>query len=182
MAKVKISGVQAVEANIKATFDKVIKSKAMKNEIGEFMVQRIQAEARRTKPLNEDRSFPQLTENTVNRRKRLATVNNTQATFKPSRSNLTFTGQLIDAIFYRINSSNEVVIDVRSSRRDPIQGIRGSALESPPTNKALQEELIGRGFLLYSAEGIKSEPRIMSRINNIVKKFVRRAIKVNFNS
>ncbi len=46
------------------------------------------------------------------------------------------------------------------------------------TNKELDEELRSRGFVLYTAKGIDDNPRIANRINAIVRKQLRRAIKV----
>lgn len=181
MGKVNIKGIPELEKNIEKTFDKVVRSQQMKNEIGQFTVGRIQAEARRARPLNKQRAFPNLKDSTVNIRESRANFNTTHPTFKPSRSNLTFTGQLIDAIVYGLLDKGRIQIEVADTFRDPVITASGD-LEGGNTNKEVDADLRRRGFVLFSKAGIDSEPRILRRINNIAKKFVRRAIKVNFGS
>lgn len=210
MAKVKINGIAELEADIRSTFKKVRESQQMLKEVGEFTSARIKAEARRGKPLNGTRSFPPLKETSVIIRESLSRTNETHITYKAGRSNLTFTGQLIDAIRYMVTGT-KVSIDIEDSARAPYRtrdrlskkelgGLRNSIgnlkatskfvaktrttgqLTPPPTNKELDRDLRRRGFVLYTAKGIESDDHVLRRINNIVKKFVRRAIKVNFGS
>lgn len=208
MAKVSLKGIPELERQIEATFKKVRESQQMRMEVGEFLRDRLQAEARRGKPLNDSRSFPPLKETSIAIRDALAETNDTHPTFKPQRSNLTITGQLINAIEY-ILTSTTVRIEVLNTAREPyrqrgrlstkgLNSIRQSIGNlkasskfvaktrvsgrdlTPPLNSELSQELRRRGFVLYTAKGIESDDRVMNRINNIVKKFVRRAIKINF--
>jgi hypothetical protein len=182
MAKVNIRGLVALEKNIENTFTKVRESKQMRKDIGEFVVGRIKAEARRTKPLNDSRSFPGLKDSSKSIRKYLAALNPTHPTYKATRSNLTLTGQLINAIVYRLTGKSVLVIEVEDSIRDPYIKNRKGEIGDVKTNREVDKDLRKRGFVLYTAKGIDSEPRVGKRINNIVKKYVRRAIKVNFGS
>lgn len=179
MAKAILKGLPEVEKNIELTFKKVTENKQMRREIGEFVVGRIQGEARRGRPLNDRGSFPPLKESTKAIREALASDNPTHPTFSVNRSNLTFSGQLIDNIVFELGRT-VIEIFVDNTRRRPIKG--RSQAENMKTNKEVDAELRKRGFVLYTAKGIDSEPRVGKRINNIVKKFVRRAIKVNFGS
>lgn len=179
MAKVNLRGIPEIEKRINQTFKKVTENKAMKKEIGEFLVGRIQGEARRGKPLNEKRSFPPLKDSTKAIREALASKNPTHPTFSVNRSNLTFSGQLIDNIVFEV-SKRIITIFVDNTRRFPIVGADEES--NRKTNREVDKELRKRGFELYTAKGIDSEPKILKRINNIVKKVVRRAIKVNFDS
>ena len=208
MSKVKITGIPEVEKKIRETFKKVRESEQMLRDIGEFTSERIKAQARRGKPLNDDKTFPALKKTSVAIRETLAETNSTHPTFKPSRSNLTITGQLIDAIKYYVKKKI-VFIDIEDSPRTPyrtrgrlsskgLKSIRKSIgnLKAtskfvaktkttgqdspPPTNKELDADLRTRGFILYTAFGIESDESVMKRINGIVKSYVRRAIKINF--
>lgn len=180
MAKVRIKGIAAVERNIEQTFEKVRSSKQMRNDIGEFVVGRVQLEARRAKPLNDTRSLPDLKDSTKGIRKGLEKLNPTHPTYKANRSNLTFTGQLIDAVTWLIGKPGVIEIEVEDSLRTPIQTKSGPG--DRESNKDVDADLRKRGFVMYTARGIRSEPKVLKRINNIVKKFIRRAIKVNFES
>ena len=179
MAKVKLKGLGGIEKNIEKTFGKVRTSRAMRDDIGQFLVERVKAEARRAKPLNDTRSFPNLKESTKEIRKALAKTNQTHPTYKANRSNLTLTGQLIDAIIYKLKSGAVISLEIDNNLRRPY--VRKNKKPEPAkTNKQIDKELRERGFELYTAKGIDSEPRILKRINGIVRKYVRRAIKVNF--
>lgn len=188
MAKVKITGIPLIEKNIRETFNKVRVSKALRKEIGAFVIGRLKGEARRSKPLNSTRSFPALRNVSVIIREDLAEQNPTHPAFKPDRSNLTFTGQLIDSIRFLL-TSDAVLIEVPNTKRKKlskkgviIESEINSGLRPARTNKEVDKRLRKRGFRLYTAKGIESEPRILKRINGITKKFIRRAIKVNFGS
>lgn len=179
MAKVNITGIPEIEKKIEETFGKVTENKQMRKEIGEFVVGRIQGEARRGKPLNDSGTFPPLKESTKIIRQSLATKNPTHPTFSVNRSNATFSGQLIDSIVFELGKT-VIQIFVDNTRRIPIVGAKDA--DNNKTNKEVDKDLRRRGFFLYTAKGIDSNARIGKRINNIVKKFVRRAIKVNFDT
>ena len=179
MAKVSIKGIPAVEKEIKKVFGKVTQGRQMRKDIGDFVVTRIQAEARRGKPLNENRSFPPLKDSTKAIRESLSSKNPTHPTFSVNRSNATFSGQLIDSIVFKLGKT-VISIFVENTRRSPIVGATDKS--NNKTNRQVDKDLRERGFEIYTAKGIDSEPRIKKRINNIVKKFVRRAIKVSFGS
>ena len=184
IAKVKITGIPELEKRIEETFGKVRESRQMRTEVGEFLVERIKGEARRGKPLNDDRSFPELRSVTQIIREDLAQQNATHPTFKVERSNITFTGQLVDSLRYLL-LDKKIVIEVPNTRRRKLKS-KGVIVESQIgirpalTNKEVDRNLRRLGFDFYTAEGIESEERVLRRINNILKKFVRRAIKINF--
>lgn len=156
----------------------------MRTEVAEFLVTRIRAEARRGRPLNDDRTFPPLRSVTKIIREELAQQNRTHPTFKLERSNITFTGQLVDSLRYILDST-KIIIEVPNTRRRKLKQkgiIVESAIGQRPaiTNKEVDRNLRRLGFDFYTAKGINSEDKVLARINGIVKKFVRRAIKINF--
>ena len=177
MAKVSVKGIPAIEKKIEKTFEKVARNNAMRKDIGDFVTGRIQLQARRGKPLNDTGAFPPLKDSTKAIRESLASKNPTHPTFNVNRSNLTFSGQLIDSIVYELGKT-VITIFVENTRRFPIIGQDKES--NNKRNKEVDRELRKRGFFLYTAKGIDSEPKVIKRINNIVKKFVRRAIKANF--
>ena len=177
MASAKLKGVEEVIKNIQETFRKTRESRQMNEEIGKFVRTRLRAEIRRRKPLNNTRSFPELKESTKNIRASRSKNTSTHPTFSENRSNITFSGQLVDAINFEVERGGKVVLRVDSTRRQPT--FPGEEIK---TNKEVFDDLASRGFVAYTATGIEREPRILQRINSIVKQFLRRAIKVNFGS
>jgi len=183
MARVKIHGLGAVQKKIEETFDRVKSSRQMNNEIGMFVQERIKAQIRRGKPLNDTGKFPKLGKGTVKWRRKLAEFNKTHAVFKDVRSNTTITGQLVNAIKYLLEGQGIISIGVKNNRRVPYVIDKNGKLEKPVlTNLEVQTNLKQLGFILYTAKGLDKAPIIGKRINNIVKKYIRRAIKVNFGS
>lgn len=77
-------------------------SKAVREEIAEFSVDRMKRMARSGKSISMQASFPGLKEATISFRKSLAKYNKTHSLFKASRSNLTIVGELIDSLKYKI--------------------------------------------------------------------------------
>jgi hypothetical protein len=181
LAKVKIRGIEAIQSKIEKMFGDVRTGEQMRNEVGTFVVSKIQLEARRRKPLNDDRAFPELSPKSKGIRKYLGAYNILHPAFKADRSNLTLTGQLIDAITYRLNSTF-FTIEVKNDSREPYLINKKLESSEPITNKQVDANVRALGFELYTASGIKSDPKVMRRIQSILKKYVRRAIKVNFGS
>ena len=147
----------------------------MNTEIGKFLVSRIQLEARRAKPLNNSRSFPSLKSITKQHRDYLKKFNSTHGAFKSGRSNLTFTGQLIDAITFKVKKGL-VEIFVEKSSRTPYKTGPNSTAKGTPNNNKLAEILGKIGFVFMTKKGLESDPQIRKRVNNIVRRFLRRSL------
>ena len=177
MARVRFNSKRATQ-DLLRRFNKVKENKQLQKDIGEFIVARIKAEARRGRPLNDSRKFKPLKSLTIASRKRLAQFNKTHPTFSPRKSNLTFTGQLIDAVDYEVKD-NDIFILVADSQRSPIRTGPNSRQRKTPTNQRLQQFLIdiSKSFAIFTGKGLKSEPRIAKRVKSIVLRFLRRSLR-----
>lgn len=182
MAKVNIKfDDKAFSARVEQTFQKVKRSKQMQTQIGEFLVKRIRAEAKRGKPLNKTRSFPKLKESSVKNRERLSKLNPTTKPFRPNFSNTSLTGQLLDSISH--TPTKDFVVIAPSGRRHPYVINNQGGFEKlkrgvNATNKDLAKTLAKIDFIIFDSETIKNEDKILKRIRSIVIKFLRRALKV----
>ena len=176
---VKFNSQKAAE-DLFAKFEKVKVNKQMNKEICTFLEARIRGEARRGKPFNNNRSFKSLESLTIENRNRLKAFNKTHPSFAPAKSNLTFTGQLIDAIICVFNGKANV-ISVNNSARKPYKTGPSSSQKNPPTNAKLYEYLldISSGFSLFTKKGIESDDKVFKRIKSIVLKTLRRSLKVS---
>jgi len=178
MAKVKVRFDQAAAVDrVLKVFKKVKQNKQMNKEIGEFVTDRIRFEARREKPLNNSRKFPNLKDSTIENRRRLAKFNATHPSFTPPKSNATITGQLLEAVLYRV-FRGAVEIFVSDKPRTPYRTGPSSRQKKVITNKEVDEFLRIIGFNIFTAKGINSDPKITKRINTIVKRTLRRALAI----
>jgi hypothetical protein len=180
--KVKFDSVAASKKLEMQFKDKVKFNRQMNEEIGEFLVQRIRSEARRGRPLNKSRRFPNLKSSSVRSRDRLSRFNKTGGPFRPSLSNLTLTGQLLDSIKFEFARAKGVIEVFARGKRKPYKtGPQRSARKTPISsrNEILDAELRKKGFKAFTPQGIKAESRITKRINNIVKRFLRRSLGVS---
>lgn len=179
MAKVKVQfDAEAFSARVRQTFLKVKTNKELQSKIGEVVVKRVQGEARRKRPLNNSGTFPTLRKATVANRKRLAKYNTTHPTFSERRSNLSFTGQLIDAVGYKTGRDAVEVLVEDTSRKPYVTGKDGQRAKKTPDNNELAGFLRDKGFQLFSAKGIRESKGISKQIRNQVLLFLRRALKV----
>jgi len=176
MPTVKFKNLKKVENSIRSLFGKFIESKQMKQEIGEFVVKRIQFEARRGKPLNDTRSLPDLSPATQSIRKYLQAYNITHPAFRPKKSQLTLTGQLIDAISHTFTQSG-LKIRVMDTLRQPYILNRKLEMGEVETNSSVDRDLRRRGFYMFTARGVEGDERVMKRVRAIVRKFFRRQLR-----
>lgn len=165
-----------ITQRVRDIFDKVASNKDLQNQIGEFVVERIKAEARREQPVNKGRSFPGLKQATIANRRRLGKLNTTQKTFKAERSNLTLTGQLIDAVTFE-GKNKTIRIFVEATKRIGYKTSKKSKESNPPDNAKLDSFLRAKGFKLFTAQGVKEFEPIPKRVKALTLRFLRRALK-----
>lgn len=172
--KVKDPGVfLRLESKLKDSFRKVIANKEMLNEVGEFAAERIRFQARTAKPLNSNAKFPSLKPSTIKSREYIAKHNQTHETYGASRSNLTITGQLLNAIKHKVVSAGVVAIELVGNHRGYKSG-SGQTGRSV-ANSDIAGWLADKGFVIFD-ESIQDNKTIKARLRSIVLRYVRRAI------
>jgi len=179
VAKVTINR-KALQLRIESVVNEAIDNPSYLKEVAEFTVSRIRGFARNSKPLqgkDEPGKFPKHKDPpTPQIRRALAKYNKTHPAFSAKRTNLTFTGQLIEAVTYAITGRrSEIKIFVDDSSRTPVKRKDGSVIESgEKTNKAVYEKLLSRDssyrFLGLDKKGI-------DRIKAITLKYLRSVLK-----
>ena len=183
MAKVNVNfNEKKFALTVRQTFQKVKQSKQLQNEIGQFLSDRIKAEAKRGTPLNRRRKYPALKQTSIEQRKRLGDLNPTGRPFRPSFSNTTLSGQLLNSITFKAGRDSvtigpqgrrkPLVISSKGTREKLIRGVNA-------TNQELAVTLAKIGFVIFDAQTIQNESKIVSRLKNITLKFLRRALKVS---
>jgi hypothetical protein len=169
--KLKTESVNKLSDDVKTLFNKVITNKQMLNEIGEAVVTDIQVKTKKGYSIPNNSTFKALSRKWINRRTKLADVNPVDEAFAPAKSNLTFTGELLKSIIFTI-SKGKLEFDFEDTHA-PYNNTNG--------------ELIGGGSLNSEiAQGMKEQGRpffglsraVKLKANSIVKKFMKRALKV----
>lgn len=170
MAKVTIDTKKVIDA-VRSVFDNVKKDKTTQQQIAKFVVDRIVALARtgKTAGSGERKDLPKLSKSYRDYRKTQRAQEKAQSPFfKPgsSKSNLTFTGQLLESISFEITQDKIKVFFKNTSRSD-----------SKETNDKIYEYLLEKD-IGYSILGLDDAGK--ERIRRIVVDLLRKEIKSRF--
>jgi len=99
---------KAYSAVIKKRIRAIVKSSGVQKEIQGYY-----------RETSRKRRFRVITEETIDRRKKMSQYNKTHGDYSPRRSNLTFSGQLIDSIKAYVRTSKDVIELIPTGRRKP---------------------------------------------------------------
>ena len=156
-------------AEIKAKVNRASANKEFEKLIGEFITKRIRSRARKSQPLNDTWHFPNLKPSTIKARAAL-TKGGRHPAFSPARSNLTISGQLLDAVsFARIDSTSFLIFVAPTERK--------LELGDPPNNQKLAGFLEKLGFVIFTKKGIRLDRKIPRRIKQILLRFLRKELR-----
>jgi hypothetical protein len=138
-----------VEESVRRIFNKVMNNKVMLKEVGETAITDIQFQTRRGKSIPLGGKFTALGKKWVKEREKIELATPTHAAYETRRSNLTITGQLLDAMVAKPGIPAKVTIQfegthfpyvanylthyirragkrVQRINRGPVQGFRSS--------------------------------------------------------
>lgn len=129
-------------------------SRELLAEIGETVV-RMNAKNARTGKASDGSSFPPLSQKWKQQRGELAKVNDTHLAYGQGRSNVTFTGQLIDGLMYEIDERTKTVtVKFNNEVRVPYKNMDGSRRKESVRNSEIAQFLTEKGWKLV---GINKE-------------------------
>lgn len=160
------------EETVRQAFKKVINNKEMLNEIGTTLVKDIQFQTKRGVSIpNESRISP-LSASWIERRDSLSSVNSTSEVYGKRRSNLSFTGQLLNSVKHFILGPGKIEIKATGNRQ-PYKNLNGTNQKNTPSNEELADFVAeqGRKFI-----GVRAEMK--PRLRKIVLGFIRRSSRV----
>lgn len=165
-----------VQKNQGKLFKEILKKaldKPTLDEIGRQVVA-LNQKAVRSGNLPDGGELPELSKGWIKRRSLLKKFNNTGPAFSPKRSNLTFTGQLLNAIFFRSNPSDgSIDIEVLNTKRTSYSNMDGKPSKSKqPTNKKLAEYIAQKGIIFV---GLTENAR--ERANKILMAKLRQLLR-----
>lgn len=167
MPKVKID-MRAVEKRLNKIKDD-IKSDALKDDIGKESVRYIKGKTRSGTNLETGKKHAPLKDSSIRARQYLDDFNSTDNTYSPKRSNVTFSGQLVESMKFE-KVARGVNILFPSDIRKPYKTANKSG--KAYSNKKIYEYLVeqGRGFL-----GI--DDTLKKNITSIIRRFLRRSLR-----
>lgn len=139
-ATVRITGVKGIGNNLKKIARLAVEEKTHLDQLAIVVQKSIVGNARLGRDPNGEK-FKELTESTIERKAKLAKVNETSDFYRKRKSNLTFTGQLLNSFKYKITQSTLTIQFFFEGFRKPYKGLRKEALETLATNKLLAAKL-----------------------------------------
>lgn len=171
-----------IAAVLNKKLSSALNSSELTDIVGKPIVERIKFEAKRGSPLNDEGSFKDLSRLTVENRQRLEKFNKTTTVYKPDRSNLSFTGQLLDAVSYKKiigKASAVVLIYFGGSRQMYNTGPRSKAKATKynRTNEALARTLAEIGFKVFTKSGVENKTALIKQITNKIRSYLRKKLR-----
>jgi len=170
--KLKTESVNKLHDDVVRIFNKVLSNEQMMNEIGKAVVTDIQVKTKKGYSIPNNSSFKPLTRSWINRRKKLAEVNPVDDAYGPSKSNLTFTGDLLRSIIFKITGKGKLEFDFEGDH-EPYMNLDGEPLGKPLENKTLARYVAAAGRPFFGLSRA-----VQLKTNSIVKKYMNRALKV----
>lgn len=169
--KVTITGVDDIRIKFKKFLRASERDPAILSDVAVTTREQI---IKRTQASLDEYKQPDLAQSTKDRRKKLIAAGNGSNFAKPTRSNLTLSSQLLNAIIFRINIVDGIVNFFFKDHRNPYIGVRGKPLETQ-TNTEIKYDLEqqGRRFMFLSA-------KLTSQLQTRIIRALRRRLS-NFN-
>lgn len=169
MARTTVNTKDAEKA-FKKRFKKASQNKTLLKEIGEISVKNSVADTRLGKDPETQENFERFKDSSEygSRRSQIAKSNGRGRSFKPSKANMTLTGQLLNAIQYKIKGG-KVIMDVAKTSRKKY----GNEKKVPNNKQLASWHKAGAGS--YAARNILGvSEKTLETIKNKVRAFLRR--------
>ncbi len=126
-----------LEKQLKKKLEKCLKDKGMLSECGEYIVKTIKRNTRSKGKYINGENFDALADSTKEQRARMAKYNKTHSTYSKGRSNLTFSGEMIESINYEIKSGKPKLSIISEGDHAPYKNKSGKSSGKTISNKEL---------------------------------------------
>lgn len=172
-AKVTIRGVKEARDGLLNVINKQLKDPNFLKEIGQQSVDGIR---NRTRGRQEEYKQPELKESTKETRDRLIRAGNAfnrQIVRTKSTSNLSMSGQLLDALYFTVNQAQGIISIMLRSPRNAYRGIRKPQLENLKNNNEIKDDLEARGRKFFFIS-----ERLRSNLESKIAASLRKTISI----
>ena len=158
------------------------KKKKLFEKIGKFTADQIRKINRSGKQPIDNGGRPghhSLEPSTIRNRKRLAVVlkNETHRTYKANRSNLTFSGQLLDAITHHVNARGNIVIEIADTIRKPYKTSLGKRKSKGGSKNDLTNADLQAHLNDMDREPLAIDDELVDQLVNKVDTFLSQQLK-----
>lgn len=167
--KVNLTGLQKKIVQL----ERILETKELKKQMGEASIIYIQGKTRTGKDVLNNTVQPALKKTTVKRREYLEPYNDRHKTYSKARSNLTFTGQLLDSLKWESMKGGFKVL-VPATQREPYKGKKGTY---KTTKKPVTNARVARGLKAQGREFLGVDKSLTKQIQSIVRNFIRRSFR-----
>lgn len=176
--EIKIDSAQfvAIEKRLREDANQVLAGSALKQEVGDFAVERIKYQARTGKPYNSDGTFPNLKDSTIKNREYLAKYNPPHATYASDFSNLTLTGELLESLNWSDEGDTLLKLSF-DGNHTPYKSAHGTMNRDALLNATLVEYLAAKGFRVFD-KSLQNNRQFISRIKTICLGYIRRGLRI----
>lgn len=170
--KINSASIGKVEESTKKLFEKVISNRKMLNEIAETIIDDVKFQTRKGKSIPNDGSFKPLTQDWKDMRKRISRKTETHASFSPSKSNLTITGQLLNAFVHKIIGAGKINFFFEGTHKPyKAEGSEGSILT---IGKKIENEKLAK-YVAEERPFIGVRTQIERTLKNIIVSYIRKS-------
>lgn len=167
MSKTRTSALK-VTAKISKEFDRYSKDKVFLEKAGKIITDNIKSDSKLGKSYTGDK-FPPLEKSTKEYKKYLAPFNTLGDLYGPRKSNITFTGQLIKSIIYKVKANTIEIFS--KENRQPYKGPNG-AFKNTATNPEILGHLKKRGWDILGVSK-SSKKQIVSKFKELLRRKMR---------
>jgi hypothetical protein len=168
-----IQGLKNIKDRVTKVFAEVLKDSQNVKEIGSSIAEEHKRLLRTgVSPANSSRLKP-ITKETKKKREYLSKYNATHEKYSSGKSNITFTGQLIEAITFKFIQPNTYEIFVEDSRHEPYKGKNGT-IKSSATNAT-----IAKGQKEQGRPMLGVTERMRAIVNRLMIRNLRRLLRNN---
>lgn len=176
---IKLKNLDRVKANVKNTMENALKDVTLRKEIGKQARDTMVALSKTGKDPSNGRFFKALKKSTVKRRRELADLGNTTTdVYSPEKSNLSFTGQLLNSVKVIVKAGDSIITIKATGGREAYKTGKASTAKNTPSNEKLMEIHMGgkgvpaRRFLGMSKKALGSSKR---KVIEFLRRKLRRA-------
>ena len=164
--------IDKAQADIQSKMKEIVKSPALLSEVADVAIKDIQFQARRG-VTPDGTKFKPLSSRWIKERQKIALADSTHETFRANRSNITITGQLLDAMGKMLSKSGIYILFKGIHR--PYQARRVRRDGNRTIGKPISNDQLS-GYVNEVRPFFKIRESLLPRLKNIVIRYIRRKL------
>lgn len=173
--KYKPISIDKIEADVKEKIKRLTNDDQLLRQIGDRMIQDIQFQARKgTNPVTGGRFIP-LSPKWIKEREKIAQAQSVHPAFKSNRSNVTITGQLLDALKQRVVGRLLVIFFDGIHKPYEAKRVRDPGKGNRKIGKPLENSLLAQ-YVNEIRPFFSVREKLLPQLKSIVIRYIRRRL------